>query len=345
VGETYEQVFSAAPGRIIVATFASLIARIQQVIDVAASHGRKVATLGRSLENNVRVATELGYLSDPHKVLIPAKQADRYADDEIVYIVTGSQGEPMAVLSRIANRDHNRITVGEGDTVIVSATPIPGNETSVYRIIDQLFRSGAEVIYSSIARVHVSGHAGREELREMLGLLKPEFVIPTHGEPRHLMLYADLAVEMGVPRRNISLVELGDVVTLDAQGMGITEQVDVDTVFVEGVVIGRGDDRVLQDRQTMAGDGVIGIAVTIDREQGRIVAGPEVVTSGFSVIAADPDLGAGIADAVTAALLPVLDRGQTAGTERIVRDAANKHVFGKTRRRPVILPIVMTVGE
>lgn len=343
VGETYEEVFSAAPGRIIVATFASLIARIQQVIDVAASHGRKVATLGRSLENNVRVATELGYLRDPHKVLIPAKQADRYADDEIVYIVTGSQGEPMAVLSRIANRDHNRITVGEGDTVIVSATPIPGNETSVYRIIDQLFRSGAEVIYSSIARVHVSGHAGREELREMLGLLKPEFVIPTHGEPRHLMLYADLAVEMGVPRRNIALVELGDVVTLDAQGMGVTGQVDVETVFVEGVVIGRGDDRVLQDRQTMSDDGVIGIAVTINREQGQIVAGPEVATSGFSVIAADPDLLVGIAAAVTAALEPALERGEASGVERVIRDAANKHVFGKTRRRPVILPMVMHV--
>jgi ribonuclease J len=228
--------------------------------------------------------------------------------------------------------------------VIVSATPIPGNETSVYRIIDQLFRSGAEVIYSSIARVHVSGHAGREELREMLGLLKPEFVIPTHGEPRHLMLYADLAVEMGIPRRSIALVELGDVVTLDAQGMGVTGQVDVDTVFVEGVVIGRGDDRVLQDRQTMSDDGVIGIAVTIDREGGRIVAGPEVTTSGFSVIAADPELPVGIAAAVTAALEAALERGDTSGVERVIRDAANKHVFGKTRRRPVILPMVMRVG-
>ena len=344
VGETYEEIFAAAPGRIIVATFASLIARIQQVVDVAAAHGRKVATLGRSLENNVRVATELGYLRDPEKVLVSARQAERFADDEIVYIVTGSQGEPMAVLSRIANRDHHRITVGEGDTVIVSATPIPGNETSVFRIIDQLFRSGAEVIYSTIARVHVSGHAGREELREMLNLLKPEYVIPTHGEPRHLMLYADLAVEMGVPRKNISLVELGDVVTLDAHGMGITEQVDVDTVFVEGVVIGRGDDKVLQDRQTMADDGVIGIAVTIDPERGEIVAGPEVATSGFSVIAVDPDLLDGIIGAVTAALEPELERGGASGAERIIRDAVNRHVFGKTRRRPVILPLVMIVG-
>ncbi len=341
VGETYEELFAQAPGRIIVATFASLIARIQQVIDVAAANGRKVATLGRSLENNVRVATELGYLHDPDDVLISARQAESMPDREIVYIVTGSQGEPMAVLSRIANRDHNRITVGEGDTVIVSATPIPGNETSVYRIIDQLFRSGAEVIYSNIARVHVSGHAGREELREMLELLRPEYVIPTHGEPRHLVLYADLAVESGVPRDHITLVELGDVVTLDEQGMGVTGQVDVQTVFVEGVVIGRGDAGVLRDRQTMADDGVIGVAVTIDEANGEIVAGPDVQTSGFSVIEVDPDLLHGVVEAVTTALERVLRDGDAGAAERAVREAASRYIFGKTRRRPVILPLVM----
>lgn len=341
VGETYEELFAQAPGRIIVATFASLIARIQQVIDVAAANGRKVATLGRSLENNVRVATELGYLHDPEDVLISARQAESMPDREIVYIVTGSQGEPMAVLSRIANRDHNRITVGEGDTVIVSATPIPGNETSVYRIIDQLFRSGSEVIYSNIARVHVSGHAGRDELREMLELLRPEYVIPTHGEPRHLALYADLAVETGVPRDHITLVELGDVVTLDEQGMGVTGQVDVQTVFVEGVVIGRGDAGVLRDRQTMADDGVIGVAVTIDEANGEIVAGPEVQTSGFSVIEVDPDLLDGVVEAVVTALERVLQDGDTGAAERAVREAASRYIFGKTRRRPVILPLVM----
>ncbi len=342
VGETYEELFAQAPGRIIVATFASLIARLQQVIDVAGANGRKVATLGRSLENNVRVATELGYLHDPDDVLISARQAETMPDREIVYIVTGSQGEPMAVLSRIANRDHNRITVGEGDTVIISATPIPGNETSVYRIIDQLFRSGAEVIYSNIARVHVSGHAGRDELREMLELLRPEYVIPTHGEPRHLALYADLAVEAGVPRDHITLVELGDVVTLDALGMGVTGEVDVQTVFVEGVVIGRGDTGVLRDRQTMADDGVIGVAVTVDEVTGEIIAGPEVQTSGFSVIEVDPDLLDGVVEAVASALERVLQGGDTGAAERVVREAASRYIFGKTRRRPVILPIVMT---
>lgn len=345
VGETYAELFAQAPGRVIVATFASLIARIQQVIDVAAANGRKVATLGRSLENNVRVATELGYLHDPDRVLVSARDAEQLPDREIVYIVTGSQGEPMAVLSRIANRDHNRITVGEGDMVIVSATPIPGNETSVYRIIDQLFRSGADVIYSNIARVHVSGHAGREELREMLELLRPKYVIPTHGEPRHLMLYADLAVETGVPRDHITLVELGDIVTLDAQGIGITGQVDVQTVFVEGVVIGRGDTGVLSDRLTMADDGLVAVAVTIDEGTGEIVAGPMVETSGFSVIAVDPDLLDGVEDAVVAALERLLAGGDSGAAPRVVREAASRYIFGKTRRRPVILPIVMTTEQ
>jgi ribonuclease J len=345
VRETYEEVFAAAPGRIIVATFASLIARIQQVIDVAGAHGRKVATLGRSLENNVRVATELGYLHDPQNVLVPLKKAEKLPDDEIVYIVTGSQGEPMAVLSRIANRDHHRITVGEGDTVIVSATPIPGNETSVFRIIDQLFRSGAEVVYSSRARVHVSGHASREELREMIELLEPDFIIPTHGEPRHLALYADLAVETGIPRKNIVIVELGDVVTLDNEGIGITEQIDVSTVFVEGSAIGRGNDAVLQDRQFMSQDGIVSVAVAIDRESGEIVGGPQVETRGFSVIASDPDLEQGIVDAVTSVLDDYMTRSDSTSLSRVVRDAVNRHVYARTRRRPVILPMIIDIRQ
>jgi ribonuclease J len=343
VGETYEDIFTTAPGRIIVATFASLIARIQQVIDVSARHGRKVSTLGRSLDNNVRVARELGYLHDPENVLVPARQAESLRDDEIVYIVTGSQGEPMAVLSRIANRDHHRITVGEGDTVIVSATPIPGNETSVFRIIDQLFRSGAEVVYSNIARVHVSGHAGREELSEMIDVLRPEFVLPTHGEPRHLALYADLAVEMGIPRENIPIVDLGDVVTLDAGGIGISDQIDVETVFVEGSAIGRGNRAALQDRQVMSEDGTVTVAVAVDLDQGQIVSGPEVRTRGFSVIASDPEVEQGIVDTAVSALNEHRGSNDTVRLQRVMGDAIQRHVFSKTRRRPVIVPIVLDV--
>jgi ribonuclease J len=341
VGETYQEIFAAAPGRVIVATFASLIARIQQIIDVAGAHGRKVATLGRSLENNVRVARELGYLHDPDDILITSRQADQLPDNEVVYIVTGSQGEPMAVLSRIANRDHHKITVGEGDTVVVSATPIPGNETSVFRIIDQLFRSGAEVIYSNRARVHVSGHAGRDELQEMIGLVQPEFVIPTHGEHRHLALYADLAVESGIPRRNITMVELGDVVTLDDEGIGISEQIDVGTVYVEGSVIGQGDDKVLRDRQSMSEDGLVTIAVAIDWERGDVAIGPKVASRGFSVFSADPGLEQGVADAVASALNEHTANGSRSGADRIIREAANRYIFGKTRRRPVIMPVIL----
>lgn len=343
VGETYEEVFADAPGRIIIATFASLIARIQQVIDVAGKHGRKVATLGRSLENNVRVARELGYLHDPDDVLIQSRQADKLPDEEIVYIVTGSQGEPMAVLSRIANRDHPKITVGEGDTVIVSATPIPGNETSVSRIIDQLFRSGAEVVYSSRARVHVSGHAGRDELREMLDLVRPEYVIPTHGEHRHLALYADLAAENGIPRENILMVELGDVVLLDEQGIDIAEQVDVGTVYVEGAAIGLGNETVLRDRQTMSQDGLISIAVAVDWDRGEVTSGPKVAAKGFSVFTADPGLEEGLCDSVAAALVEHLPTGDTSGVNRVIRESATRYIFGQTRRRPVIMPLVLEV--
>ena len=343
VGETYQEVFAQAPGRIIIATFASLIARIQQVIDTASQHGRKVAALGRSLENNVRVAVELGYLHDPDNVMVASKVAENLRDDEIVYIVTGSQGEPMAVLSRIANRDHPKITVGEGDTVVVSATPIPGNETSVFRIIDQLFRSGAEVIYTARARVHVSGHAGREELRRMIELTRPEFVIPTHGEHRHLALYADLAVESGIPRKNITMVDRGDVVELDDQGIDIAEQLDVSSVLVQGSSFGHLDDVVLQDRQTMSQDGLVMIAVGIDSLNGSVVSGPKIATRGFTVMQSADDLAQGVADAVRSALNARPFGSDSRATNRVVREAASRYVYAQTKRRPMILPLILDI--
>lgn len=341
VGETYQDVFAQAPGRIIIATFASLIARIQQVIDTASRHGRKVAALGRSLENNVRVAVELGYLHDPENVMVSSKTAEKLPDDEIVYIVTGSQGEPMAVLSRIANRDHPKITVGEGDTVVVSAAPIPGNETSVFRIIDQLFRSGAEVVYTARARVHVSGHAGREELRRMIELTRPEFVIPTHGEHRHLALYADLAVESGIARKNITMVDRGDVVELDEQGIGISEQLDVSSVLVQGSSFGHLDDLVLQDRQAMSQDGLVMVSVGIDAGNGVVVSGPKVATRGFTMVQSRDDLTQGIADAVRSALNARPFGSDSQATNRVIREAASRYVYTQTKRRPMILPLIL----
>jgi ribonuclease J len=286
----------------------------------------------------------LGYLQDPEGVLVPGKVAARMPADEVVFIVTGSQGEPMAVLSRIANRDHPQIVVGEGDTVIVSATPIPGNETSVFRIINQLFQSGAEVIYSGRALVHVSGHASREELVRMIELTRPTYLIPTHGEHRHLALYADLAVEQGFPREHITMAEIGDVVELDADGIGIREQLDVGYVYVEGKSVGQVDDIVLRDRQSLSRDGLVMIAVSIDRDTARILSGPKLVTRGFSRSQNGEDLVSGMLDAVRAAFLERAEDGLSDGGtaySRVIREAAANYLYSRTRRRPMILPLVL----
>jgi len=346
IGETYDQVFAEAPGRIIIATFASLISRIQQVIDTAARHDRRVATLGRSLENNVRVAKELGYLKDPDGVVISAKSAKQLDATAIVYVVTGSQGEPMAVLSRIANRDHREIVVGKGDTIVVSATPIPGNETSVFRIINQLFRSGAEVIYSERAQVHVSGHASQDELVRMMELTRPEHIIPTHGEHRHIALYTDLAVAAGFPRENVYSVEIGDVLEVDTDGIWYLEQLDISDVFVEGVTVGTISDSVLQDRKILANDGMVMIAVTVERTTGLVAAGPEVVTRGFSLIRNGTDYTIGLQDQVVSTLETRAERQGIADSGtlgREVQEAAAAYLYTMTRRRPMILPMVLEV--
>jgi ribonuclease J len=346
IGETYSQIFAEAEGRIIVATFASLIARIQQVIDTAAAHGRKVATLGRSLENNVRVAMELGYLSDPDRVLIDSKVAANLPDRQVVYIVTGSQGEPMAVLSRIAKGDHREVTIGPGDTVIVSATPIPGNETSVYRIINQLFRAGAEVIYSARALVHVSGHASRGELGRMLDLVQPRDVVPFHGEHRHMALYADLATEHGVGPDNITFAENGDVIEITTNHVIVKDRVEAGYVYVDGISVGEVGDVVIRDRRALSSEGMLMVVVSVDRETGQIVAGPEILTRGFVYAKEATEL----LDAVKSHLLDRL-ADYTNGHQtddwgylsRQLRDATAQFLYKETRRRPMILPMVLEV--
>lgn len=342
VGETYREVFEHAPGRIIVATFASLIPRIQQLIDTAAEHGRKVVALGRSLQNNVLIARELEYLSDPNHVLVTAKAAETLPDDEVVYIVTGSQGEPMAVLNRIANRDHHQIKVGENDTVVVSATPIPGNETSIFRIIDQLFRSGAEVIYSDLACVHVSGHAGRDELRQMIELTRPEYVIPTHGEYRHLALYADLAVETGVSRDHITMVERGDVVELDECGIDIIDRIHVGSILVEGASVGAISNEVFADRRALSQDGVLAIAIAVERKTGLVLGEPRVSMRGLSGLDTS-GLATRMSDQVRSA---VNEQGADMDHEeltRLVSDVALRATRRETRRRPTVLPLVLLI--
>lgn len=346
VGETYEKVFSTAEGRIIVATFASLIARIQQVIDTAAKFDRKVATLGRSLENNVRIAMELGYLTDPERVLVDSKQAANLPDRQVVYIVTGSQGEPMAVLSRIAKGDHREVSVTPGDTFIVSATPIPGNETSVFRIINQLFRAGAEVIYSARALVHVSGHASRDELGRMLDLVQPRDVVPFHGEHRHMALYADLAVEHGIEPDHITFAEIGDMIEISDDRVTVGERVDAGYVYVDGLTVGSVGDVVIRDRRALSNEGMLMVVVSVDRETGQIVAGPEILTRGFVYAKEAGEL-------LEATKQHILDRlgDYTNGHQtddwgylsRQLRDAAAQYLYKETRRRPMILPMVMEV--
>jgi ribonuclease J len=346
IGDTYMDVFAKAPGRVIVATFASLIARIQQVIDVATIHGRKVVTLGRSLENNVRVARELEYLSDPEGVLIDAKQAAYIPDDKLVYLVTGSQGEPMAVLGRIANGDHREVQVGPGDTVIISATPIPGNETAVYRIINQLFRSGAEVIYGSRALIHVSGHASKDELGDMLDLVRPQDVVPFHGEHRHMALYADLAVERGLSPDRITFAEVGDVIEVTPEKIAVTGRVDAGYVYVDGVTVGAVGEVVIRDRRALAKDGILMVVVSVDRQSGLVVAGPEILTRGF-VHAKEASALLESTKAHVRATLGEYSNGHQTDDwgylSRQLRETTASYLFRETRRRPMILPMVLEV--
>lgn len=346
VGETYDTVFGQAEGRIVIATFASLIARIQQVIDVAGRHGRKVATLGRSLENNVRVATQLGYLVDPENVLIDAKEARLLPDHEIVYVVTGSQGEPMAVLGRIANGDHREVQVGPGDTVIVSATPIPGNETAVYRIINQLFRAGAEVIYGSRALVHVSGHASRDELGDMIDLVKPRHIVPFHGEHRHMALYADLASERGIAHDRLTFAEVGDVIEIDEDEVKIAGKVEAGFVYVDGVTVGAVGEVVIRDRRTLAREGILMVVVSVDRETGEILSGPEILTRGFVYAKEAATLLEATKNHLRETLGDFTNGHHTddwSYLSRQLRDLTSTYLYRETRRRPMILPMVLEV--
>ncbi|MBX3071747.1 MAG: ribonuclease J [Thermomicrobiales bacterium] len=346
LAESYDEIFDAASGRIVIATFASLIARIQQVIETAGRHNRRVAILGRSMVKNAEIALELGYLSDPNRVLIDAKDAQSVEPGRIVYIVTGSQGEPMSVLSRIANGDHKEIKVGEGDTVIVAATPIPGNETAVYKIIDSLFRQGADVLYSARARVHVSGHGSRDEISKVIELTRPQHVMPFHGEQRMLALYADLALEHGMGSDRFTRVEVGDIVEVTPDSVQIVEHISATPVYVDGGSVGEIGEVVLRDRQVLADDGIVLAVVAVDRETGAIVSGPELVTRGFVHAGESAEL----LESAKQRIVDVLgnytgDHHSEDGQylSRQLRNAAQQYLQKETGRRPMVLPMVMEV--
>lgn len=348
VGEAFDSIFATAPGRIIVATFASNISRVQQVIDSAEAYGRKVMLAGRSMDNNSKIAIDLGYLRIQPRTLIRPQEANNYPDDQIAVVCTGSQGEPMAALARMANRDYQHLKVKDGDTVVVSATPIPGNEISVGRVINNLFRLGADVIYGQGADVHVSGHAAQEELKMALALLRPEFVVPFHGDYRHMVLYRKLAHSMGgmVKDENVLLPENGGILEF-SRGYGKqTGKTAVGYVYVDGTSVGDVGNVVVRDRQLLARDGILMVVVSIDRTTGELVAGPDIVSRGFVYMRESDELIESTKGAVRDALSlngggpPEMD---TAFVNRKIKDVVSEYLYGQTRRRPMVIPVVMEV--
>ncbi len=342
IGPTFEHYFDVAAGRVIVASFASNVYRIQQVADYAVAHGRVLCFQGRSMEHIVRVAMKLGYLKIPAESIVRVEQLKNYPDDQICVITTGSQGEPMSGLFRMATSTH-KLNIGKGDMVIISASAIPGNERGVARVINQLYQKGAVVVYNRMADVHVSGHACREELRLMMELVKPKYFIPVHGEYRHLFMHGRLAEEMGIKPENVFVAECGDVIELTVRKGRMEESVQAGSVMVDG--IGGIDDIVLKDRKTLSQDGLVVAVITIDCETGRILAAPEIVSRGFVYMRDSEEL---IAE--TRAFLikesrkfEGSERGDYAAIKSSIRTALKSFLKSKTKRTPMIMPILIEI--
>lgn len=345
VGHAFRKAFRAAKGRIILATFASNISRIQQAINTAVQFKRKVTVLGRSMVNNVQIAIELGYLDVPEGVLIEPDELNRYPDDQILILTTGSQGEPMAGLSRMASNNHRSVSIMPGDTVIISATPIPGNETGVGRTIDNLMRLGANVIAGRDKKTHVSGHASQEELKLMLELIKPKYFIPVHGEYRMLKTHGDLAVMMGVAKDHVLIGDNGQIFEFSNRSGHKTGHVNAGRVFVDGLGVGDVGNIVIRDRQQLAMEGVVIVVMTLAKGTSHPLAGPDIVSRGFVYVRDSEELIREAHDRV-AAVLERCEAGnirEWAVIKSQVRDTLSRYLYEKTRRRPMILPIIMEV--
>lgn len=345
VGHAFRKAFRAAKGRIILATFASNISRIQQAINTAVQFKRKVTVLGRSMVNDVQIAIELGYLDVPEGVLIEPDELNRYPDDQILILTTGSQGEPMAGLSRMASNNHRSVSIMPGDTVIISATPIPGNETGVGRTIDNLMRLGANVIAGRDKKIHVSGHASQEELKLMLELIKPKYFIPVHGEYRMLKTHGDLAVMMGVAKDHVLIGDNGQIFEFSNRSGHKTGHVNAGRVFVDGLGVGDVGNIVIRDRQQLAMEGVVIVVMTLAKGTSHPLAGPDIVSRGFVYVRDSEELIREAHDRV-AAVLERCEAGnirEWAVIKSQVRDTLSRYLYEKTRRRPMILPIIMEV--
>ncbi len=343
VGEGLNPLFSGATGRILMATFASNISRLQQAIEASQASGRKVFIVGRSMLKNVRVAEELGYLHAPPSLFVSPKEHEGVPDGELAILCTGAQGEPLSALTRIAAGEHPMVSLHEADTVIISANPIPGNEEAVHRTINNLYRRGARVFNSSRHRVHASGHASREELKLLLTLTRPRYFIPVHGEYRHLALHAELARSVGIPAERVLAVDNGVIVEVDAAGVHRTDQrASAGYVYVDGLSIEEADDVVFRDRQQLAHDGVIIVILTVERSTGSVVAGPDVVSRGFI----DDDSGTLFDDAREHVLELVSRLAPDADWtvwQAAIHEGLSRFLYKRTRRRPLILPLVTEI--
>ena len=344
VGESFEPLFRRAEGRrIIIATFASNIHRIQQIIDVAEKFGRKVAVSGRSMIATVETAIELGYLTVPENILVDIDSTGRLRADEMVIVTTGSQGEPMSALSRMSSGDHRQVSVNSNDFIIISATPIPGNEKLVGRVINELMKLGAEVIYEKMYEVHVSGHACKNELQLMIGLVKPKFYIPVHGEYKHLCKNAQIAESMGIPTENIVISDLGKVIETNGEEMRFKETVQAGKVLVDGLGVGDVGSIVLRDRKHLAEDGLIIVAAAISTATGKLVSGPDIISRGFVYVRESEELMDNAREIAKNAIEHSI-HGTNIDWPMIknnVRDSLASYVFQKTKRHPMILPIII----
>ena len=345
VGESLCRIFGKSKGRIIVATFASNIHRIQQIIDAAAMYGRKVAVSGRSMENIVQVAIELGYIKIEKENLVSIDQINKYNNDQIVIITTGSQGEPMSALARMATSEHRKVNIVQGDTIIISATPIPGNEKLVSRVVDQLFKKGAEVVYGSSEAVHVSGHACQEELKLMQTLVKPKYFIPVHGEYRHLKQHGELANSIGVPKSNILIPEIGDVIEVTRNSIKKSGTVISGQIFVDGLGVGDVGNIVIRDRKHLSQDGILTVVVTLSKENKAIIAGPDIISRGFVYVRESEKLMDEARDIVRDVFTKCEERKITdwSTLKSTVRDELRAFLYEKTKRKPMILPIIMEI--
>ena len=342
VGETFNNLFDHARGRIIIAMFASNVHRIQMVADAAYRRGRRLCLVGRSMVNVARISMQLGELRVPDGWLVGADDLDRYSDEQLVVLTTGSQGEPMSGLSRMAFSEHKKLEIRPTDMVIISATPIPGNEKSVSRVINQLVRTGADVIYEALAEVHVSGHARQEELKLIHALTKPKFFIPVHGEYRHLYHHANLAISMGMPPENVMIPDTGTVIELTPDEMRATETVPSGAVLIDGLGIGDVGEAVLRDRKHLAEDGLIIVVIGLDHETGVLASGPDIVSRGFVYVKENEDIMDGARATVQRVLETRLDQVNSTGALKdAIREALSRYIYDTIRRNPMILTIIV----